>query len=186
MLSRGLSTDCLLLSPLCSLSNIFNSLPPNSSFRLSVFTSLLNLAASNDELDLLSDSFSSISSWLASWDVSASEKAKCLENIADKLTAADQGVKAYEFQLLFLRFIKAQDNDEALIKAAANKTIAAALRLSNVFEFDELIQVENIQKLKGSPIYQLLEIFVGGNFQDYQKWESSNKGELEKLSEFRE
>lgn len=102
------------------------------------------------------------------------------------MTAADQGVKAYEFQLLFLRFIKAQDNDEALIKAAANKTIAAALRLSNVFEFDELIQVENIQKLKGSPIYQLLEIFVGGNFQDYQKWESSNKGELEKLSEFRE
>lgn len=100
------------------------------------------------------------------------------------MAAADQGVKAYEFQLLFLRFIKPEDSSEELIKEAATKTIASALRLSNLFEFDELAQVANVQKLKGTPIFELLNIFVGGNLNDYKKWEASHKAELEKLSEF--
>lgn len=87
--------------------------------------------------------------------------------------------------MLFIRYIKAEDAEEEMIREAAAKTIASALRLTNLFEFDELSRVENIEKLKGTPIYELMTVFISGNLDGYRKWEASHKAELDKFGEFR-
>lgn len=171
----------LLTFPLIhSLSNIFNALPPTSSTRLSVFKALLEVASAHDELDYLSDALSSIPAWLSTWDVSTAEKASLLSSLVDKLSGADAPVRAFEFLQTYLRFL---DPAAPEAKEAAERTIATALRLPKVWEFDQLLQIQAVQSAKGTPAFELLRIFVGGDAKQYQSWLSSNAAEVKRLGE---
>ncbi|UZJ51697.1 hypothetical protein CBS101457_001017 [Exobasidium rhododendri] len=168
------------------LSNIFNSLPAASANRFTVFNSLLNLANANDELDTITDAIAAVPNWLSEWNVPATEKAALLHSIATKLQEADQGLKAYEFFLTHLRFLSSpsmsgEGSNATDTKDAAEKTIVAALDLANVFDFEELSEVEAVKKLEGEPIGKLLHIFTQGNTRDWQSWKSSNGSEIERL-----
>lgn len=169
------------IAPFFRLSNIFNQLPATSPSRLAVFTSLLNLASANEELDLLSDALAAAPRWLAEWNVSPAEKASCLLQIASAFERADQGARALEFFLLHLRLLTSTD---AAAKEAAERTTAAALRLPRVFEFESLLQVPAVQALKDTPVFELLRVFVAGSFDDWEKWQGTNAAELQRLSKF--
>lgn len=175
-----------LLFLLDSLSNIFNSLPSSSSNRYNVFVSLLELANKNDELEVIADAISSIPCWLSEWNISAQEKAALLESVATKLQEAEQGAKAYDFLLTHLRYISTstisgKDASSAETKAAAEKTIAAALNLVNVFDFEELSQVEAVKQLQDEPVGKLLTICISGTSKDWRSWKDANKSEMERL-----
>jgi translation initiation factor 3 subunit M len=168
------------------LSNTFNSLPATSANRYTIFNTLLNLANANDELDTIADAIAAVPNWLADWDIPATEKASLLSSIAIKLQESDQGLKAYEFFLAHLRFLSStslsgQGSSEVQTKDAAEKTIVAALDLANVFDFEELSQVDAVKKLEGEPIGQLLHIFTQGTTKDWQSWKSANESEIERL-----
>lgn len=175
-----------LLSYSHRLSNIFNSLPASSANRYSVFNTLLNLANANDELDTIADAIAAVPSWLSEWSISASEKAALLNSIATKLQEAEQGVKAYEFFLTHLRFLSTatmsgEGSSTSDTKTAAETTIVAALDLANVFDFEELSQVEAVKKLQGEPIGKLLHIFTQGTSKDWHSWKASHESEIERL-----
>jgi translation initiation factor 3 subunit M len=75
---------------LCSLSNLFNSLPRSSPLRSVVYTNILNLAVSNDDLETLQLSQSEVSKWLSEWDVSNDEKAAFLKALVDAYAKASE------------------------------------------------------------------------------------------------
>ena len=166
------------------LSNLFNSLSATSALRLDVFTALLSLAAANDDLDYLTSALTALPQWLAVWDVSESEKAACLEAVAKALEGAEkehgQTSKAYQFLLLHLRYISTLPANEAT-KQAAERTVAAALRLPKLYEFEDLLHVKAVLDLKSSPTFDLLKIFVGGSTADLQSFISANPSHLATL-----
>lgn len=168
------------------LSNLFNSLEPSSALRLSVFNALLSLAAANDDLDYLTSSLTALPQWLAQWQVSESDKASCLESVAKALESAEkehgQTSKAYQFLLLHLRYISTLP-ENASTKDAAERTVAAALRLPKLYELEELLHIKAVLDLKSSSsaVFELLKIFVGGSTSDFNTFVSSHAAELSRL-----
>lgn len=166
------------------LSNLFNSLPASSPLRLQTFNALLSLAAANDDLDYLTSSLKALPQWLAQWEVSEADKAACLESVAKALEGAEkehgQTSKAYQFLLLHLRYISSNPSG-ASTKEAAERTVAAALRLPKLYEFEDLMQIPAVLQLNSSPVFDLLKIFVGGSTADYTTFASSNSNEISRL-----
>lgn len=168
------------------LSNLFNSLEASSPLRLSVFNALLSLAAANDDLDYLTSSLTALPQWLAQWQVSESDKAACLESVAKALESAEkesgQTSKAYQFLLLHLRYISTLP-ENAAAKEAAERTVAAALRLPKLYEFEELLHIKAVLDLQSSSsaVFELLKIFVGGSTAEFNNFVSSHPDELTRL-----
>ncbi|CDR88074.1 related to eIF3m-translation initiation factor 3 subunit M [Sporisorium scitamineum] len=166
------------------LSNLFNSLEATSLLRLQVFNALLTLAAANDDLDYLTSSLTALPQWLAQWQVSEADKAACLESVAKALEGAEkehaQVSKAYQFLLLHLRYISTLPNTDST-KDAAERTVAAALRLPKLYEFEDLLHIKAVLDLQTTPTFNLLKIFIGGTTADLQSFVSSNPQELSRL-----
>ncbi|EEB88550.1 hypothetical protein MPER_13555, partial [Moniliophthora perniciosa FA553] len=64
------TTDVILFR----LSNLFNAIPRTSPLRLTVYRTLLDTAASNEEIDFLNLSRVDVDKWLGEWDISPEEK----------------------------------------------------------------------------------------------------------------
>lgn len=169
------------------LSNLFNSLEATSALRLQTFNALLSLVAANDDLDYLTSALTALPQWLAQWSVSETEKASCLESVAKALEGAEkehgQTSKAYQFLVLHLRYISTLPAS-ASTKEAAERTVAAALRLPRLYEFEDLLHVQAVLDLKSasSPIFDLLKIFVGGTTADFSAFASSHSSEFQRLN----
>jgi translation initiation factor 3 subunit M len=73
-----------------SLSNLFNTLPRQSALRLPVHKALLELASSNDELQVVQVSRSDVEKWLKEWDVTPAEKSAFLKTLVDVFSKAGQ------------------------------------------------------------------------------------------------
>ncbi|KAJ1033190.1 hypothetical protein NDA13_001188 [Ustilago tritici] len=166
------------------LSNLYNSLPASSPLRLQTFDALLSLAAANDDLDYLTSSLKALPQWLAQWQVSEADKAACLQSVAKALEGAEkehgQTSKAYQFLLLHLRYISTNPS-RGSTKEAAERTLAAALRLPKLYEFEDLMQIPAVLQLNPSPVFELLKIFVGGSTADYTAFASFNASEISRL-----
>ncbi|MCO5613725.1 hypothetical protein L7F22_068003 [Adiantum nelumboides] len=168
------------------LSNLYNALPNSSANRFIVFNSLLQFANANDDLDIISDALTALPTWLAEWDISPLEKANLLTKVAENFEAAGQPKRAYEFLLLHVRFLgtstlSGEGSSAATTKQAAERTISAALSLPSVFEFEELAQIEAVQKLQSEPIGKLLNVFLQGNTKDFIQWRDANASEVTRL-----
>lgn len=168
------------------LSNLFNSLPSTSPLRLHIFKALLSLAAANDDLDYLSSALNTLPQWLAQWHVSEADKAACLESVAKALEAAEkehaQTSKAYQFLLLHLRYISTLP-DSPSTKDAAERTVAAALRFPQLYEYEDLLHIPAVLALnQASPVFDLLKIFVSGSTADFTAFASAHAAELERLN----
>ncbi|KAI3628278.1 hypothetical protein CBS14141_002279 [Malassezia furfur] len=169
------------------LANLFNVLPATSPERLTVFSALLSLVSVNGDMDFLETALVWLPTWLAQWEVPASEKSACLARVADALQGPDCGpewvAKAYQCSLLHLRYVSqetALSTDER--KAAAERIIADVLRLPKLFEMDELLRVPITTELDGTPVFALLKVFVGGTHADLEKWRGAHGAELARLS----
>lgn len=169
------------------LANLFTVLPATSPERLTIFSALLSLVSVNGDMDFLETALVWLPTWLAQWEVPASEKSACLARVADALQGPDCGpewvAKAYQCSLLHLRYVSqetALSADER--KAAAERIIADVLRLPKLFEMDELLRVPITAELDGTPVFALLKVFVGGTHADLEKWRGAHGAELARLS----
>ena len=184
----------ILLSML-SLSNLFNALPRQSPLRLQVFNVLLPLAASNNDLEVLKITRSSVDRWLSEWDISQEEKTAFLKNIAD---AFNQAGNAYVLIITFsvplttegfvipwptcretsysylLSRVESLPETSPDAKTAALDTIVATLRLPTVFDLNHLLKVKALQTVKDHPLFGLLRILLYGDLAQYKRWEVAN------------
>jgi translation initiation factor 3 subunit M len=54
------------------------------------------------------------------------------------------------------------------------KTVASALRLPSIFEFDVVLKSEAVLALGNHELLQLLRIFANGSVSEYTSWVSVN------------
>ncbi|KAJ6616235.1 PCI domain-containing protein [Mycena sp. CBHHK59/15] len=158
------------------LSNLFNAIPRKSPLRLSVYTTLLDLATSNDELDALQLSRLDVEKWLREWDISAEDKSAFLKSIADAYEKAGQLATSYEYSLAYVRSLPS----DASAAHAAVDTIATALRLPFVFDFDPLFKLDAVVAVKDHELFALLHIFLNDGLPQFKSWEESHPDALEK------
>ena len=65
-------------------------------------------------------------------------------------------------------------------QAAAVEAITVALRLPSFFNFDSLFRLDTVLELKNHELFSLLMIFLNDGLPEYQAWEKSHPGVLEK------
>jgi translation initiation factor 3 subunit M len=179
------------------LSNLFNAIPRQSSLRLPVYTTLLNIATAKDELQVLQISRGDVDVWLSDWNVTPEAKSGFLKLIVDAfvktghmyvVTLAEQFPRptltqsreiAYEYLLAYVRSLPPSS---PLAEEAAAEAIAAALKSPSVFNFDPLFKLNAVIASKGHPLFSLLQIFLKNGLSEFSAWDNSNPGVLEKYS----
>jgi len=72
------------------LSNLFNTLPRNSPLRYSVYQTLLEVATSNGDLNVLELTKTDVEKWLSEWEISDEEKASFLRSVSEAYAKAEQ------------------------------------------------------------------------------------------------
>ncbi|KAJ7129261.1 PCI domain-containing protein [Mycena epipterygia] len=159
------------------LSNLFNAIPRKSPLRLSVYTTLLDLAAANEEVDALQLARVDVEKWLREWDISPEEKSTFLKTIAEAYEKSGQLATAYEYSLAYVRSLPV---GSPTTETAAVETIATALRLPFIFDFDPLFKLDAVVAVKDHELFALLHIFLNDGLPQFKSWEESHPGALEK------
>ncbi|KAH7909742.1 hypothetical protein BJ138DRAFT_1173548 [Hygrophoropsis aurantiaca] len=159
------------------LSNLGNTTPRSSPLRLQIYSTLLQIASTNGELDVLPLSRNEVERWLKEWDISDEEKSAFLKSIIDALTKADQLQTAYEYTLSYITSLPSSSPASEL---AAIDAIAMALRLPTIFDFDPLFKLDAIVASKDHELFSLLQIFLNGGLPEFQAWSGSHAAAFEK------
>jgi len=157
--------------------NLFNTIPRKSPLRLLVYQSLLATATAHDDIEVLQLTKESVEKWISDWEISADEKAAFLKSIVDAYAKADQLTTSYEYSLLHVRSLPSSSEAG---QAAAVEAITVALRLLSFFNFDSLFRLDAVLNLKNHELFSLLMIFLNDGLPEYQAWEKSHPGVLEK------
>lgn len=161
------------------LANLFNSIPRNSPLRLAVYNTLLALATSNDDLDILKLSRADVEKWLSEWNISQDEKSTFLKSIVDAYAKAGELTASYEYSLVYIRTLPSTSSAS---RGAAINAIVTALRLPNIFDFDPLFKLDAVVNAKDHELFSLLQIFLNDGLVEFKTWEQSHQGRLEKYN----
>ncbi|EPQ59896.1 hypothetical protein GLOTRDRAFT_23467, partial [Gloeophyllum trabeum ATCC 11539] len=164
------------------LSNLFNALPRRSPLRLPVYRTLLDIASTNDELEVLQISRADVEKWMQEWDVTPEEKSQFLKSISDAFSKSGQPETAYLFTLSYVRSLPSSSPEA---QAAALEAIAAALRLP-IYNFDPLFKLDAVVASKEHELFSLLQVFLNGGLSEYQSWEQSHPDAFERYNLDRE
>ncbi|EGO02107.1 hypothetical protein SERLA73DRAFT_177851 [Serpula lacrymans var. lacrymans S7.3] len=153
------------------LSNLFNATPRSSALRLPIYTTLLQIATSNGNLDILCLSKKDVEQWLQQWNISAEEKSEFLKSIIDALTKSGQQEAAYEYTLPYLVSLPPSSPSS---QQAAVDAIATALRLPSIFDFDSLFKLDAVVAAKDHELFGLLHIFLSEGLTEFNTWVESH------------
>ncbi|KIO12424.1 hypothetical protein M404DRAFT_123481 [Pisolithus tinctorius Marx 270] len=163
------------------LSNLFNATPRTSALRPPIYTTLLELAISNNQLDVVSFSKPDIERWLKEWSVSDEEKSQFLKFIVDILVQSGRPEKAYEYRLLYVHSLPPSSE---LRQSAAVDAIAAALRQPTVFDFEPLCKLEAVIAAKDHELFPLLQIFLNSGYPELTTWADNNTDVLDTYGKY--
>ncbi|KAG0365882.1 hypothetical protein BC939DRAFT_520168 [Gamsiella multidivaricata] len=160
------------------LSNIFNILPANSPLRLSVFTSIVDLAVASDDMDLVLPQLQYVPSWISEWGIAPEAERTLLLTLADHLKTSGNPYQSHDFLIKYLTTFNSQTAELDSQKSHAKRAITESIALSEVLNFENLLKIDAVQHLKSEKVYELLSIFLSGNVQDYNAFSSKNAGLL--------
>eukprot|EP00727_Mastigamoeba_balamuthi_P011726 m51a1_g7176 putative proteasome component region pci domain-containing protein (419) ;mRNA; r:72755-74310 len=153
------------------LSRMFNSNPPQSPARLALLQAMLKFACDAGIPSVVTPSFSQLDTWLGEWNASAKQRRELYETAADVLKAAGRSEELY---LILLKYLATYESaaDEELATAAlfASRAVALAIGLPEVFQMGELLALKAVQKLRGGPAWELLEVFTRGRLSDLRSF----------------
>jgi len=169
--SDGTPMKCRILS------NLFNTLPRSSPWRIAVCNTLLNIATSEDEFHILQLSKSDVQTWLTEWEIPPEEKTAFLKRIIDAQNNSGQPIRAYEYALLYAKSLPSGSTESV---TAALDLITTALRLPTIFDFDSLLKLDSIIAQKDHELFSLLQVFLNDGLNEFLSWESSHPGAIEK------
>ncbi|KAI9449883.1 PCI-domain-containing protein [Russula earlei] len=153
------------------LSNLFNTLPRQSALRLPVYSALLGLASSSDELHVLQLSRDDVQKWLKDWEITPAEKSAFLKVLAEVFSNAGQPDTAYHYKLAHVRSLDPASQSAQL---AALDAIATALANPAVFDFDPLFKLAAVVAARSHPLFSLLQIFLNGGLDELHTWQRAH------------
>ncbi|KAF9167133.1 hypothetical protein DFQ26_005745 [Actinomortierella ambigua] len=157
------------------LSNIFNILPANSAQRLTVFSTIVDLAAASDEIDLVIPQLPYVSAWIQEWGVSVDEERALYLSLSDRLKETGNTKQSLDLLLKYLTTFNGASQLDAQ-KPLATRAVVESLGAADELNFENLLKIDAIQHLKGEKVYELLSVFLNGNVQDYRQLVAKHTG----------
>lgn len=82
-----------------------------------------------------------------------------------------------------LKNLATYDANDAAALDVAKEAIMQAVAIENYFAFEDLMQYTAIQKLKGTPEYELLDVFLNGTLPTYKSFASAHPDLIKRLDE---
>jgi translation initiation factor 3 subunit M len=145
---------------------LYNALPNNSPLRYNAFVGLVDATAQADELESLYGQLEYVDSWIKQWGIDVETQRNLYDYLTKVLLNAGEEKLALEFSLKKLSTFAEGDNTNELAK----EVILRAIDMENYFAFEDLLQYNAVQKLKGSEEYELLDVFLNGTLTTYQSF----------------
>ncbi|KAG2064447.1 hypothetical protein BDR04DRAFT_1145892 [Suillus decipiens] len=158
------------------ISNLFNATPRNSALRLPIYTTLLQVAATNGELETLRLSRKDVEQWLQEWDISREERSQFLQSIVDAFIQSGQSETAYHYTLSYVASLPSSSPEGRL---AAIDAIVLALRLPSLFDLDPLFKLDAVVLAKDHELFSLLQVFLNNGLPEFYSWLESHPAVLE-------
>ncbi|KAI9029967.1 hypothetical protein CLU79DRAFT_733478 [Phycomyces nitens] len=150
--------------------NLYNALPATSTLRYNAFVGLVDVTAQADELDSLYSQLEHIDRWVKQWGIDVETERNLYSNLSDKLRQAREEKLSLDFLLKKLSTY----SQETVSTDCAKEAVLRAVDTENFFAFEDLLQYTAIQKIKGTPEFELLNVFLNGNLSTYKTFAASN------------
>ncbi|ODQ68376.1 hypothetical protein NADFUDRAFT_81358 [Nadsonia fulvescens var. elongata DSM 6958] len=157
------------VTTLAVLSNLFNILPASSPLRYSVFSKMLSIAESTDNIQLLVPYLENLSQWTAEWRLSEEDKQDLHIKVAKLLTSIDE---ESSYKCLFEAVSTSQSSTFPL----TTKLVQTAITANFVFDFNSLLVLPAVSDLKLTEqiLYELLVIVSNGDLAAYKQFIETN------------
>ena len=163
------------------LSNLFNILPVSSPLRYQVFLSILEFAASTNNIGLVAPQIKHLPAWLKEWNVDEKASTEIYSKISSFLASANDSKTAYQYLL------SAVASTPSATSPLSTQLVQTAIQSESIYDFDELFALEAVQSLKSSDaiLYSLLEIVASGDYTAFKSFDkaflSTNNFDLAQL-----
>jgi len=115
---------------------------------------------------------------MVDWNVAPEKKSAFLKSLSDMVLQDEQEDEAFAYLLQSLQILP---TSSPAARDTAFQTVASALRIPSVYDFDEVLKSEAVLSLGDHGLLQLLKIFASGTVAEFTSWTGAN-GAL--LSEF--
>jgi len=155
------------------LNSVYNLLDPNSIERYEVFAAILQFSRVTHHSDLLIPQFKDIDKRINEWGINTKQRRDLYKLIRDVLKDSKKSIEAHKFTTKYLStFQGGLDNEQAAATEEAIGAILEAVRLPELYQFDELLELFPVKNLEqASPrAFQLLKIFVGDTTDSFTKF----------------
>ncbi|KAF8451509.1 PCI domain-containing protein [Terfezia claveryi] len=163
------------------LTTIFNVLPPTSNLRSTVLQIILKIISAHGLYEVLSPQLKNLDRWFAEWNSSNEEVRSILVTVADIAEEASDYEQFYNSLLSTIHRFSTAEASSPAARTVAVRLVKAAISLPTRLDFDDLIALDSVQALaKSDPeLFNLLEVFAGGDLEDYEEFNDINENWLE-------
>lgn len=161
------------------LNNLFVGLPSSNPLRYDVYIGQLRLASQFGQTSAIQTQLKQVNNWLKTWNVDMEQRRVCYRELH---AALKDEHKSEEATKVMLELLAAYDEESAsLAKEDAEKCVIDFISKPDIFIMDHLLQLKPVMVLQGSPIYELLVIFVSGLLHDYMTFYETHKDYIEEI-----
>ncbi|KAF7723879.1 hypothetical protein EC973_001551 [Apophysomyces ossiformis] len=159
--------------------NLYNALPAQSPLRYDAFIGLVDMTAQADELESMYSQLEHVDRWVKQWGIDANTERTLYSHLSQTLKQAGEEKLSYDFLLKQLNTYSA---DDAASTDLAKEAIIRAVEIENYFAFEDLLQYNAIQKLKGTTEFELLDVFLNGTLPTYNAFAAKHPELLKRLN----
>lgn len=161
------------------LNNLFVGLPSSNPLRFDVYIGQLRLASKFGQTNAIMTQLKQVKDWLKTWNVDIEQRRVCYRELHAALKDEQRSEEATRVMLELLGTY--DEESAALAKDDAEKCVIDFISKPDIFIMDHLLQLKPVTILQGTPIYELLEIFVSGQLDDYTNFYSTHKDYIEEI-----
>jgi translation initiation factor 3 subunit M len=168
------------------LNNLYNMFDSDSISRYEVFMSILQYALDSNNTEVVIPHFKNIDEWIKTWATNTEQTRKIYRLVSHILQVSNKSLQAYHTLIKYLRTFESTD-EEALVSAkeAGVRAASQAIKLSEVNQFDELLEIPAIKQLQSDPVhsklYELLQLFAHEKLESFTNFHKNNPDYLESV-----
>jgi translation initiation factor 3 subunit M len=164
------------------LGNVYNILDVSPKDRYVIFDAVISFAIATKHPEILLHHFKDIERRVAEWGIDQATVRALYKRIRDVHKLAHHSAEAHKWTVKYLSTF--QGSSEEQTTEAVNAALDA-IRSTDLYQFDDLLDVPSIKQLEKDPkhakLYQLLTIFVGENFDSFKAFTNANPDYLKQL-----
>jgi translation initiation factor 3 subunit M len=164
------------------LSTLFNTVPPSAVARYHILLAILRVIRTSSNFEVLKPQLKNLDSWLKEWDVDEEDERRLFLALTDVASEAGESDLAYQYLVRAIRTIPSDEASSPEAQHLSLRALKTALTHPSHFDFEDLNSLDSIIDLKNSnPTYfELLEIFTSETLDEFNDFNESHSGWMEK------